>query len=193
MDRAETTRLLGDARDGSARALNLLFERCADRLLALIRLRMGRALRARMESRDILQATLLKAFQSVERFEGSDARSLMAWLATIAGNEIRDQAEYHGRLRRDAGRDAPGPEGLDDLVARVRSQISRVILDEELERVERALEELDEPHREVILLRNFEELSFDEVGRRLGKSSDACRMLLARAMTALTLKVRELS
>ena len=48
---------------------------------------------------------------------------------------------------------------------------------------------LSPPHREVILLRKFEELSFADIARRLGKSEDACRMLLARAMTALTLKL----
>jgi len=43
----------------------------------------------------------------------------------------------------------------------------------------------------VILLRKFEELSFKEIALRLGRSEDACRMLLARAMTALTMKMTE--
>jgi DNA-directed RNA polymerase specialized sigma24 family protein len=47
-------------------------------------------------------------------------------------------------------------------------------------------------HREIILLRKFEELSFAEIARRLGRSEDASRMLLARAMTALTLKMSEI-
>jgi DNA-directed RNA polymerase specialized sigma24 family protein len=41
----------------------------------------------------------------------------------------------------------------------------------------------------VILLRKYEELSFPDISRRLGKSEDACRMLFARAMTALTLRL----
>ncbi len=84
---------------------------------------------------------------------------------------------------------------LDDaasaLAANLRSQTSRLVLDEKMQRLERALESLDDGHREVILLRRFEELSFKEIGERLGKSPDACRMLLARAMTALTLRMRE--
>ena len=63
---------------------------------------------------------------------------------------------------------------------------------EEAERLEAALETLSPAHREIILLRKFEELSFAEIGRRLGKSEDACRMLLARAMTALTLTLAEI-
>jgi DNA-directed RNA polymerase specialized sigma24 family protein len=41
-------------------------------------------------------------------------------------------------------------------------------------------------------MRKFEELSFAEIGRRMGRSDDACRMLLVRAMTALTMKLSEI-
>jgi RNA polymerase sigma-70 factor (ECF subfamily) len=193
MDRQQTTALLERARAGSEDALNELFERWAGRLLALVRLRMGPALRARMESRDILQAALLKAFRNIERFESSDARSLMAWLGRIVENEIRDQADHQRRQRRDAAREVVLSQGLDAVEARVRSQVSLVVLDEELARVERALEALEPDHREVIVLRKFEELGFGEIGRRMQRSPDACRMLLARAMAALTLQLREMS
>ena len=79
---------------------------------------------------------------------------------------------------------------LDGLEARVRSQTSRLFLKEELNRLEQALQTLDEQHREVILLRKLEELSFAEIGERMGKSADACRMLLSRAMAALTLEMQ---
>ena len=36
-----------------------------------------------------------------------------------------------------------------------------------------------------------EGLSFPEIGQRLGKSADACRMLLARALAALTMVLEE--
>jgi RNA polymerase sigma-70 factor (ECF subfamily) len=194
MDAKDSAALLRAAKEGSAEALDRLYERCAGKLLALIRLRMGRDLRAHMESRDILQATLLKSFRSIDQLEKDGTGSLMAWLARIAQNEIRDQADYLGRLRRDAAKEVPLPEDHDPggLVAeRVHSALSQLILDERMERLERALESLDGPHREIILLRKYEELSFGEIARRLDKSEDACRMMLARAMTALTLRVAE--
>jgi RNA polymerase sigma-70 factor, ECF subfamily len=181
--------LLQRARQGSDAALNLLYERCAARLLAYIRLRMGRELRARMESRDILQAALLKSVAHLHELKGQETRSLMAWLARIAEHEIRDRADYQHRQRRDAAREVV----LDDEVpvaAQGRSPLSDVILDEQARRLEDALETLSPAHREIILLRKFEELTFAEIGRRLGKSEDACRMLFARAMTALTLACR---
>jgi len=190
MNRTETTALLLAARAGSDEALNRLLERCAGKLLALIRLRMDRGLRARMESRDILNATLMKAFQRLDQFEKADGSSLMGWLVRIAENELRDQRDYHGRQRRDAAQVVTLDQGLDGLEARLRSQTSRLFFKEELTRVEQAMQRLAPQHCEVILLRKFEELSFAAIGKRMGKSADACRMLLARAMAALTLEVR---
>ena len=120
---------------GSPEALGELYERCGGRLLAFIRLRMGRDLRARVESRDILQATLLKSFQRLSQFEGGDGASLMAWLVRIAENEIRDQADFQHRQRRDVAAGVPIDAGGVDLAAGVRSALSQAVLSEEAERL----------------------------------------------------------
>jgi len=191
MEREETTALLRGAKEGSAEALEEIYRRYAGRLLALVRLRLGRGLRSRLESRDILQACLLKSFERLDQFEGSEAASLMAWLARIAENEIRDQADFHHRGRRDARREAPLEEAGGPAAQHLRSALSRAILGEEFLRLEKALETLPEDYREVVLLRKMEERSWREVAGRLGRSEDACRMLLGRAMTALTLAMGE--
>ncbi|MEJ2110235.1 MAG: RNA polymerase sigma factor [Acidobacteriota bacterium] len=191
MDR-ETTTLLQQAKAGSGDAMNLLFEHIAERLLAFIRLRMGSRLRSRMESRDILQASMLKAFEHLEQLKGEKSESLMAWLARIAENEIRDQADFQGRRRRDIDRSVPIENEEDRaLKAQVRSQVSQVIFSDQMRKLEKAIEDLDLDYREIIMLRKLEELSYREIGERLGKSADACRMLLARAMTAVAIKMKE--
>ena len=86
--------LIERAKAGSPEALNVLYARISPRLLAYIRLRLGRDLRARLESRDILQVTLLKSCQKLHEFRGSETRSLIAWLARIAEHEIRDCADH---------------------------------------------------------------------------------------------------
>ena len=43
----------------------------------------------------------------------------------------------------------------------------------------------------MILLRKLEELSFAEIGQRMGRNPDACRMLLARAMATLTMRLED--
>jgi len=187
MDRAESTALLRAARAGSADALDQLYAQVVGRLLGFIRVRMGPSLRARVESRDILQATLLRSFERIDQFEGDTGRSLMSWLTRIAENEIRDRADHAHRARRDVAREVPLEPEAAQVAARVRSALSQVVLSEETERIEQAIESLDPSHREVILLRKYEELGFKEIASRMGRSEDACRMLLARAMAALTL------
>ena len=160
-------------------------------MLGLIRLRMGAKLRAKMESGDLLNATLLRAFRSFDSLQARNTPSLMAWLARIAESEIHDEADRLSARRRDAAKEVALDSGFAELEARVRSQTSRLVLSESRLRLERALSQLSDEYREIVLLRHYEELHFKEIGARLGKSPDACRMLLARAMTALTLKMQE--
>ncbi|NJD10716.1 MAG: sigma-70 family RNA polymerase sigma factor [Gemmatimonadetes bacterium] len=175
MSRQESTVLLRAARGGSPEALGELYARCGTRLLAFIRLRMGRDLRLRVESRDILQATLLKSFQRIQQFEGDDGATLMGWLVRIAENEIRDQVDYQHRQRRNVAAGVPIDAGGIDVPASVRSALSAAVLNEEAERLGAALETLDPDHREVIVLRKLEELSFKDVAARMGRSEDTCR------------------
>ena len=191
MTRDESTALLLAARAGSADALDRLYQRVSGRLLAIVRLRMGRDLRSRMESQDILQATLIKSFERLDQFAGGDGATLMAWLARIAENEIRDQVDFQHRQRRDIAASIPLDAAHELMATRVRSAFSQVAIGEDVARLEAALEKLDPDHREVIVLRKLEELSFKEIAGRMGRTEDACRMLLARAMVALTLKLRE--
>ena len=183
-----TDDLVRDAVAGRPEAVDALYARVAPRILSYVRMRMGQPLRARMDSRDILQATLLKSFERFGEFQGSGKPALMAWLARIAEREILDRADYHQRARRSPQREAP-LSGEDLLEARVTSVLSRMIRDERAEKLEAAMEGLSDAHREIILLRKFQELSFREIAARLDKSEDACRMLLARALSALTLRL----
>jgi len=189
----DSSSLLRRARDGSREALNTLLADCGGRVNAFIRLRLGPGLRGQVESSDVLQLTLLRAFQNIEQFEGASRRSLVAWLVAIAQNVIRDEAEFAHRQRRDVRKNVPIGEDAETLVAEVRSEVSKLIVKEETRRLEEAMERLEPLHREVILLRKYEELRFAEIGARLGKSPDASRMLLARAMTALADTMREAS
>ncbi len=190
MEPRDSAVLLRRAREGSRDALDTLLGDCGERVLALIRLRLGPQLRGQLESGDVLQVTLMRAFQHIDQFEGGTRKSLVAWLATIAQNVIRDQADYVHRQCRDANRTVPLGSNVEALTAEVRSEVSRLILKEETKRLEKAMEALEPTHREVILLRKYEELSFQEIGHRLGRTPDASRMLLARALTALADKVR---
>lgn len=185
----ETSQLIRAARQGSQEALNTVLECYAVRLHALVRLRLGRRLRRRLESRDIVQATLLKAFLGIDRFDGGG--SFMGWLAAIAVHEIRDQARYFGRGKRDAALDTSVDGKADFLAAELRSHTSQLQLDEDSRLLEQILDELAPDQREVIILRSFEELSFPQIATRMGRRPDACRKLFGRAMFSLTTRMKD--
>jgi len=186
MPPADTRALYDLARRGSPENVNAFYERCARKLLPLIRLRLGRTLRREMESRDILQAVLCKSIGRLDNVK--EPAAVMAWLARIADNEIRDQADYYKRRQRDAAMRAP-IEDAADVPAPIRHALSQAIVSRQTDALEAALEELGDAQREIIVLRKLEELTFPEIASRLGKSEDACRMAFSRAMAALTLKL----
>ena len=184
--------IIRQARAGSDEALNEVFERFGEPLLALIRLRLGPGLRSQLESRDVLQQTMLRAFERIEQFEGSGEQSLMGWLGAIARNELLDQVKYHRRAGRDMARNVPLENAGSAVAQQVQSEVSRIHLKNQSRLLEQALDELSEEHREVILLHRFEELAFGQIAEHLGRTPGACRMLHTRAMAALTLKMMEL-
>lgn len=186
MPATDTRQLFEHARGGAPADVNAFYERCARKLLPLIRLRLGRTLRREMESRDILQSVLCKSFQRLTQVD--DPAAVMSWLAKIAENEIRDQADFYQRQRRDAAKRAP-LDAAADVPSPVRHALSQAIQSEQGRRLEAALDAMTEHEREVIVLRKLEELTFPEMAARLGKSEDACRMSFSRAMAALTLRM----
>ena len=188
---SEHSRLIREALDGSEDALDDLFRVVSPRVLGAIRMMLGPQRRQRIESQDVLQVTLMKAFQSIEQFEGAGQRSLYGWLAAIARNEIRDQLDYQGRQKRDVKLRVSLDGNFRELQARVLTEVSRIQLQERELKLHEAMDALSEIHRDAILLRDFEELSFPEMGQRLERTPDACRMLYVRAMTALVKELRD--
>jgi len=181
--------LQGAVREGGQGPLDALLEENHSRLLAWIQRRLGRGLRPHLEARDVLQITLMRAFRSIGQFRGESRESLLSWLTSIAKNVIRDEVDYFLRQRRCIHKTVSlGSEpGLAPLDTRCPARL--LIAREEADRLERMLQSLDRRQREVIVLRNYEELSFREIGERLGKSPDACRMLLARGLRTLARKL----
>jgi len=187
---SESRDLVEQARKGSPGALDELLEESRGRLLSFIRRRLGPSLRPHLEAGDILQVTYMRAFQRLGQFEGTGRECLFGWLAKIALNAIRDEVDYLRRQRRCVHRTVALGHEVESVVADERCPVSLLIAREEAERLQRTLRSLGEHQRAVIHLRRYEELSFREIGERLGRSPDACRMLLARSLKALTRKLR---
>lgn len=191
----QTVHLLRRYRNGDDRALDALFGRYYERLRAVVRLRMGAKLRACCESVDIVQEAFLASFRALDDFTYRSEGDFFHWLCKITENRIRDQADYYAARKRDVSRKRPlelDRPSYDSFVGPIRELASfstpshRAIVAEDLIRLEAAIDDLPEAQREALLLVRYEGLSFSEAGERLKRSPDAVRMLVARAIVALS-------
>ena len=192
---ADSIELIRRAQDGEAEAFERLFERYYDRIHAIVRQRLGKALRADVESLDIVQDAMIDAVRGFENFELRDDGALTAWLAAIAENRIRGTRKYLYAEKRDRRRDV----NFQQIAARVGESNAPTFhpVDENTpppdalakrDQVEILLDSLEvlSPHyREVLVLRDQQGLPWSEVAERLARpSADAARMLLATAKLA---------
>ena len=134
------------------------------------------------DAREVAQEALLKAFRSLAGYDAS--RSFRNWLFQIAANEARDR--YRKRTRETAA--------FDSLVERSPSATTRSAADgpeagresqEVRSDILRSLAVLSPREREVLVLRDLEELDVRETAQTLGCSAIAVRVHLSKARRKL--------
>lgn len=191
---AVTLHILARFRDGDRDALNDLYGRYFDRMLAIVRLRLGGRLRAKLDCDDVVQEAFLASLKSVDNFSGQSEGDFFHWLCTITENRIRDLAAHFRARKRDVDRETPfsparpsmqslfGP--INDL-ATFTSPATKAGNAEEVLRLEEAIDCLGDSQREALLLVRYEGLSFARAGEIMNKTPDAVKMLVARAIIAL--------
>jgi len=191
----KTRELVALAKDGDASALNQLWTVYGTRVHWIIRLRMGQELRSKLESMDLAQEAMLSALGNIENFTYTSEGDFLRWLSTIAENRLRDNLDRLHADKRDIRKEIrlskhrrnTASEGV-GFPAPIDAITPSVILSrkEDLEKLEKAIDKLKPEYKEVILLSKIEGLSYIEIADKLGKTSEAVRKLISRAMAALT-------
>jgi RNA polymerase sigma-70 factor, ECF subfamily len=188
----EVTRWLAAARGGSLEALGQVLEACRGYLLRIAGRRLSAALRSKGGASDLVQQTFLDAQCQFERFRGESEKELLAWLRQILLHNLAHfQRRYRATRKRDLEHEVPltsaasSTDGGADLATQTPSPSEQITAREEAEAVQEALKRLSEEHRQVLALRHQEQLTFEEIGRRLGRSTSGARALWLRAVERL--------
>lgn len=182
-------------RAGDAAALGEAFERYRDRLRRIVRFRLDYRLAGRISESDVLQEVYIAAAKRLEYF-GQNDMSPFLWLRLMVGQQLIDLHRQHLQAgKRDARREvsldagAPSPHTSVAIAAQLVGQRTAVseILDrqEQIDKLEGTLNQMDEIDREVIALRHFEELSNVEAASVLGIEPAAASKRYVRAMARL--------
>ena len=178
-DDDRTDALVDLARAGDASSYNRLFARVADRALLYIRLRLGPALRAKVDPLDVLQETYLEAHRSFAHFRPQAEGAFLRWLYGIADNRLRNLADHWRAGKRAAARETPGV--IERLRASQTGPATACGRAEQNDRLLAALESLGADEREALVLRYFHESTLEAIALAMDTSISSARRLLARA------------
>jgi len=179
--------LIDAARDGDDRAFEELYARYSGRIVGFIHARV----RDHGRSEDVAQEVFISALRRLRA--SSQAIQFKPWIYEIAKNACIDE---HRRTRRtreislDSGTDESGPSVLP---SRAPTPPAAAETKQRLTDLRGALGGLSDSHHQLLVLREFEGLSYDEIGARTGMSRQMVESALFRARRKLTEEYEELA
>ena len=181
-------------REGGQTALVAAFEEYRTRLQAMVAYRMPDALKRRIDASDVMQDTFVEASRRLPGYLENPALPIHVWLRQIARNVISSNYRFHTlAAKRSTERETPIRKAayadvdslvafLSDSIASPLSQVANAEIQHELRRV---LESMDEVDREILCLKQLEQLSFADVAAELEIDVSAAKRRFQRAAIKL--------
>lgn len=172
-----------------------LLQKYLPSLEAFMRLRAGAVIRARESCADLAQSVCREILTHRARMKYEGEVGFRKWLFTTARRKIADRHDYYKAAKRDfrqeagqldASASAVPDEELLAQYATFCTPSRHVAAREELHAVEDAFDELPEDHQEVILLAHVFGMNRREIGEAMGRTEEAVRALLYRALGKLS-------
>jgi RNA polymerase sigma-70 factor (ECF subfamily) len=171
------TELIDRVREGDEEAFAVLVDRYRNRIHRLV----YGLLRDADEAEDVTQEVFVKAFFRIASYKGNSA--FYTWLYRVAVNAASDWRKKWRRRKGLSLEEGPtGSEGLKDEAPRPE----RLAHGRELgEKIEAALAALPEKYRTILVLREYEGLSYEEMARVLSLRKGTVESRLFRARERL--------
>jgi RNA polymerase sigma-70 factor, ECF subfamily len=170
-DAIDDRELVKRAQGGDRAAFRTLFDRHSRRAYALA---LG-VVRNPDDALDVVQDAFIKAHRHLDKFEGQSG--FYTWLYRIVMNLAIDHLRKHKRTRavdwtEQDLKEVDGSVIDDSLLPRIlRGNPGRALLDKEIrDRVETALATLSDHHRAVLVMRELEGLSYEEMAQTMNCS-----------------------
>ena len=178
---------------GDSDSIERLLHAYLPQVRAFVRMRMGNDLRQREESLDIVQSTCRRVLAHDGKGLSFDGEAeFRAWLFTAALNNIKEKHRFHRAQKRDVRVERPTPEQSAQLqrgYGTLGTPSQLLAAGEGVRKIETALDELADDQREAISLCRLAGMSYSQAGERMGRSPEAVRKLLSRALLQLAQKM----
>jgi RNA polymerase sigma-70 factor (ECF subfamily) len=168
--------LIQSALAGNSSSFEVLVHRYQDRLYTAMISVVGTA----DEAEDVVQEAFIQAYLKLDTFQQNSR--FFTWLYRIAFNfALARRRRHRGHLSLDEGREASGSEPT----SRIESPDNRMTRSEDVGLVHQALAKVSEDHRSILVLREMEDMAYEEIADVLGISIGTVRSRLNRARLAL--------
>ncbi len=179
-DSDEDLELMLRVRGGDAQAFSRLVERHQHRVIGTV----ARMLGSPNDAEDLAQHVFVRVWKSAARWEPT--AKFTTWLMTITRNLVFNEVRRRGRARlvpleEDSDERAP-KEYADAAAVSPRESLSTAELQQA---IDAAIQSLAEQPRLALVLRRYEEMSYDEIAVVLGTTVPAVKSMLFRARTEL--------
>jgi RNA polymerase sigma-70 factor, ECF subfamily len=190
-DSAETQDLLQKASQGERKAFDRLLDRHRAALVDFVELRMDARLRARLDADDVVQDVQMEAVRRLPDYLNRRPMPFRHWLRKTAYQRLAVLRRKHVFA---AGRAVDREVALPDrsslvlaqqLFAAGPSPSQEMEREELVRRVRAALAQLSEVARDVLVMRNHEGMSYQEIGDILGIEPAAARKRHGRALISM--------
>jgi len=153
-------------------------------------------LRNPQDAEEVTQDAFIRAHRGLGNFRGDSAFS--TWLYQIATNLARNRYWYWWRRKRDKSVSIDAPIGADNdttladiISAEVETPDDITVTQEFVNRIGTGMEKLGTKHREILILRNVKNLSYEEIAGILGISIGTVKSRIARARESLRSRLGE--
>lgn len=192
--KTKTSLYLEQWNGGDADGLKSLLERHLPWIHEHVPKRLGPLLRRKADASDYVQDVVVQFLQYGPRIHISDDNHFRALMIRIVENALCDKHDWYIARRRAHALDHPQPSdtvlSLDPPAGKTIPTPSKVAAKNEDEAwIHLGMELLDSAERELLVLRQWDELSFEEIGKRLDISQDAAWKRHNRAVHHLAKKV----
>jgi RNA polymerase sigma-70 factor, ECF subfamily len=168
--------LIQAALTGNSEAFGVLVERYQDRLYSCV----VNVVNHPDEAEDVVQESFIQAFLKLDTFQQSS--QFFTWLYRIAFNNALSRRRRHRhKLSLDQAQEVSGSEPT----AKSETPDFQIIQRENVSQLRDALQRLSEDHRSILVLRELEETSYEDIAEILDISIGTVRSRLSRARAAL--------
>ena len=189
MNSTETDQLLRSIAEGDSGALNRLLAEHRDYLRRLLEARMEPGFRQRVDPSDIIQEALHVATNRIDDYLERRPTSFRLWLRRKTLERLVDARRKHYAQKRAIDRESPLTEASSLAIARhlMTERPSVVLMRRELsDQVRDAMLTLKESDREILVLRNVEQLTNVEVAQLLEIDQKTASKRYGRAILRLS-------